>query len=380
MGMNDIKSVVFLSNFFNHHQKPFSDEMFNILKGGYHFIETGRMPEERKSLGYWVDYPDYVVRCDDFLSDIQNYKKLIDDADAVIIGSAPEILIENRKKLNKLIFRYSERPLRYGIEPLKYLPRLLKWHKKNPWNKPIYVLCASAYTPFDYARFGLFKNKCFKFGYFPETRQYDDINSVIKNKEKNSIVWVARFIPLKHPELMLELAKKLKADGYDFNIKMIGNGALLNGISQAIIREGLSDCIEVLGSMKPEQVRNHMEKSQIHLFTSDKQEGWGAVLNEAMNSACVPISNKQIGATPFLIKDSENGFMYTDINELYEKLRFLLDNPEQRKKMAISAYKTITDEWNGEIAAQRFVKLANNVSDCLYESGPLSKAKIIMDN
>ena len=29
-----------------------------------------------------------------------------------------------------------------------------------------------------------------------------------------------------------------------------------------------------------------MEKADIFLFTSDRREGWGAVANEAMNSAC----------------------------------------------------------------------------------------------
>jgi hypothetical protein len=36
--------------------------------------------------------------------------------------------------------------------------------------------------------------------------------------------------------------------------------------------------------MPPEEVRVHMEQSNIYLFTSDFGEGWGAVLNEAMNS------------------------------------------------------------------------------------------------
>ena len=37
----------------------------------------------------------------------------------------------------------------------------------------------------------------------------------------------------------------------------------------------------MLGSMTPEQVREHMEESILFLFTSDFGEGWGAVLNEA---------------------------------------------------------------------------------------------------
>ena len=85
--------------------------------------------------------------------------------------------------------------------------------------------------------------------------------------------------------------------------------------------------------MKPEQVREYMEKSEIHIFTSDRNEGWGAVLNESMNSACVPVANKAIGSVPYLINDGNNGFMYKDENELYEKVKYLLNNDKDRKAM-----------------------------------------------
>ena len=49
-----------------------------------------------------------------------------------------------------------------------------------------------------------------------------------------------------------------------------------------------------------------MEKSEIFLFTSDKGEGWGAVLNESMNSACAVVASHAIGSVPFLLKDGEN--------------------------------------------------------------------------
>ena len=380
MEETQIKSVVFLSNYFNHHQQPFSDKMYNILGKNYLFVQTEPMETERKDMGWEIDeYPEYVVTEQNLKENIDTYQDIIDNADAVIIGSAPERLIENRKKLNKLIFRYSERPLKKGFELLKYPIRYYKWHKVNPKNKPIYMLCASAYTASDYAKFGLFKDKCYKWGYFPETKKYENIISLIENKEKNSIVWVARFINWKHPEIALNIAKRLKNEGYNFCIKMIGNGKMLEEISQAVTNENLTDCVKVLGAMKPEEVRKHMEKSEIHLFTSDRQEGWGAVLNESMNSACVPVANRQIGSVPFLINNNENGFMYNTIDDLYQKVKLLLDIPEKRIKMAKNAYKTITEEWNAETAAQRFIKLASNLYECKYENGPLSKAKVIKD-
>ena len=54
-----------------------------------------------------------------------------------------------------------------------------------------------------------------------------------------------------------------------------------------------------------------MEKTGIFLFTSDRQEGWGAVLNEAMNSGCAVVASHLIGAVPFLKKKKKNGLVYS---------------------------------------------------------------------
>lgn len=51
--------------------------------------------------------------------------------------------------------------------------------------------------------------------------------------------------------------------------------------------------------MKASEVRSYMEKADIYLFTSDFNEGWGAVLNESMNSGCAVVASHAIGSVPF---------------------------------------------------------------------------------
>jgi glycosyltransferase involved in cell wall biosynthesis len=361
---SEIKSVVFLSNYFNHHQKPFSEAMHSIIGDGYLFVETTKMPKERIDLGWGISqYPSYVVSSEKFIENKKYYKNMINNADVVIIGSAPNELVKERIRNNKLVFRYAERPLKKGLELKKYIPRLIKWHIMNPPNKNIYMLCASAYTADDYAKFGLFKKKCYKWGYFTETKRYDNIDKLIESKKPASILWVARFIECKHPEVPVEIAKRLKSDGYHFELSMIGNGILEGIIKNLIVKENLEDYVRMLGAMKHEEVRAYMEQSEIFLFTSDRREGWGAVLNESMNSACAVVANREIGSVPYIIKDGENGYVYQDkdINDLYFKVKYLLDNSNARKRIARNAYETIESEWNAKNAADKFVCLAENI-------------------
>lgn len=380
--------IVFISNYYNHHQKYLADALFKNTNGSYRFIETERMSEERINMGWGgEDKPDYVMQSYASAEAAAECQKLIDKADIAIIGSAPEQLLQNRKKNGKIIFRYSERPLKKGFELIKYPYRWLKWHKNIPIGSKIYMLCASAYTSADFSKFGLYKNRSYRWGYFPEVKRYDDIDKIIEWKHPASILWVARLIEWKHPDASIEVAKRLKADGYRFIMSLIGNGELEERLKERIANEGLSDCVHMLGAMKPEQVREHMEQSEVFMFTSDRNEGWGAVLNEAMNSGCAVVASHAIGSVPFLLEDGVNGLIYKDgdIDGLYKKVKRLLDDRELRCRLGKNAYRTVSEVWSADEVAKRFLVLSNailsgNKKTEPFSSGPCSKAKILKDD
>ena len=140
-----------------------------------------------------------------------------------------------------------------------------------------------------------------------------------KENEKIEIIWVGRFIKEKHPEYVVKLAQKLKEKNYNFEIKMIGNGELLEKTKSQIEKYNLTNQIKLVGAVKSDKVRSYMEKANIFICTSDKNERWGVVLNEAMNSGCAVIAYKGIGGVPFLIKNNENGLAYTSLDDFYKK-------------------------------------------------------------
>ncbi|MBR3707757.1 MAG: glycosyltransferase family 4 protein, partial [Lentisphaeria bacterium] len=375
-------NIVFLSNYFNHHQQPFSDAMYKRLGDGYRFVETAQMSQERKNMGWGVaEYPSYVIRCAEFYQNRAVYQQLIDQADVVIIGSAPEELIVRRNAEKKLIFRYSERPFKKSRELWKYPVRFVRYRQRKFDQKHIHMLCASAYTAGDYGMYGLFRNRCYKWGYFPATKTYADVPALIEQKDPASILWVGRLIGLKHPELTIAVAKRLKAEGYAFSLCIIGNGNLGAELQARVVAEQLDDCVFLLGAKKPEEVRRFMERAEIYLFTSDRNEGWGAMLNESMNSACAVVASHAIGSVPFLIEDRKNGMIYEDGNadDLYQKVKWLLDHPQERKQLGANAYASMVEEWNAENAAEKFLALAERVRSGVKHAesdyGVCSKAK-----
>lgn len=378
-------NIVFVSNYFNHHQYSLSENFYHITGGEYTFIATGKMRNERKALGYKEETPEYVMKS--YINE-QTYEqclKIINEADVVIAGSCPERMIQKRIRENKLTFRYSERPLKNKQHKWKYIWNFIKFNIKNPRNKNLYMLCASAYTAADYAKFCLYNNKAFKWGYFPSVLKYD-IEDLCRKKEKRSIVWVGRMVNWKHPDDVIEVAKRLKEEQESFRLYMIGIGEMEQEIRNKVDLYGLSEQVILTGAMSPENVRKYMENSEIFLFTSDFQEGWGAVLNEAMNSGCAVIASHSCGSVPYLIENEKNGYIYQfgKNEQLYINLKRLLNNPEECRNIGMESYKTIINEWNAEIAAKRFCELVENIDsgkkEILYDHGPCSKALILKDN
>ena len=373
--------IVFISNFFNHHQKYISDYWYKATDKQYWFISTADMPAEQKKLGYKEYTEDYIIKLNTY--NYNEVKKIINEVDVVIIGSGDESLIDERIHRKKLIFRYSERLFRNRISFLRFLRRMLVYRKRNPRNSEMYLLCASAYTAQDYLRCGLFKGRSFKWGYFPEAKKYEDITELINKKNKKQILWCGRLLDWKHPDVVLILAKKLKENGYDFKVKIIGNGQLYEKMQMQIEEWSLQDVVEMPGSLPSDLVRKEMEKSGIYLFTSDFGEGWGAVLNESMNSGCAIVASHAIGSVPFLLKHNKNGLIYKngDIDSLYANVIALLDNPELQNSFGTESYKTILEQWSPEIAAKRFIELAahilNNQDPAFDDEGPCSRAAAI---
>ena len=178
----------------------------------------------------------------------------------------------------------------------------------------------------------------------------------------------------------------LKKDGYDCKLTVIGGGKEEENIHKLIAKLGLEDMIKFKGVLPSTQVRQQMEKAGIFIFTSDFNEGWGAVLNEAMNSACAVVSSHAIGATNYLVKHGENGFVYKNgnVKDLYLKIKCLLDNEQKQKAFAEKAYKTIVEQWSPEIAATRVLELCESIlnkqNTDLYQDGPCSRAGLVKNN
>ncbi len=372
--------IVFVSVVLNNHQVGVADRLYEITGGDFKFIQTGQCQELDRKGGEDFSTRPYLVRVSDF-KDKRYIRQLIEDADVMIYGAAPIEYLRHRVKTGKLTFLYSERWLKRGWVNL-LSPRLLRqqlFYHLHCHGKPVYALCASSFAAGDFRKLRSFRDKCFKWGYFPKIPVigFDNITKNNRLNEKIKILWVARFIPLKHPEIMIGLAKYLEEKAYDYSITMIGDGELRSRIETEA--KALNVKITFEGALSNKDVLHAMQRHQIFCFTSNRLEGWGAVVNEAMANGCCPVISEVVGSAKYLIKDRENGYTYNPnkSEELYDKVCRLIENKEELFAMRKRAYYTIHEQWNAVTAADNLYRISESLLTgrmLEIEEGPCSNA------
>ncbi len=394
----------------------------------FYFVQTMPMEEKRRSMGWAVDERKipYLIL---YYEDEDRAKKLIENSDVVLFGWTEGLTADLEKKRlssGKLSFRVSERIYREG-QWKAVSPRGLvkKYHEHFVYRKkPVYLLCTGAYVASDFNLIKSYPGKKLKWGYFPDADRgfradqeptKDDeasepdsgmskentgcaSNAGGKKADMTSIsapasgeriaghirmCWAGRLIALKHPEFAIRVAGHLRENGRDFLLDIVGDGPLRESLEAEVKSLGLEDCVTFTGSLPPDKVLAYMDRADIFLFTSNYLEGWGAVVNEAMQRRCAVVASLEAGAVPFLIKDGSNGLVYKkgSYDDFESKVDFLFDNREKIGIYAYAARKTIKKLWNAENAATELVRFCREFLDGKEPSpakhGPLSVAKNI---
>lgn len=385
--------IAFFSNFLNHHQLPVCQEFLKTEGVEFVFVATEGIGQSRLKMGYEdMNQLPFVLRAYEGESERQKAMDIAVTYDVVIFGAAPIIYLKNRMKENGLTFRFCERPLKKGTWR-RFIPQTRKRLKETYVqykDKNFYVLAASAYTSSDLALCGFPEKKCFRWGYFPAIKEYN-VQKLLEQKKTNDkveILYAGRLLKLKR---VIDTVKALhylqKKGAHNFHFTIIGEGEEKNNLYKYVKKHNLDKYVEFLPFRSPESVRKYMERTDIYVFGSNFYEGWGAVVNEAMNSACALVVSHAVGSAAYLINQNKNGIVYKcgNIKSLASHLDKLINNEDLRLSIGRNAYQTVVSTWTAEMAVGRFIMLCgqlfkdkNNLSS--YSDGPCGRAEIIRNN
>lgn len=357
------------------------------------YIAVHPVDKEDQKLGY-SDFDgllsEDVLRAYSSESEYKLCIEKLDEADMILLGDSGEELAFNND--HAVVFKMMESFFRGNY---KDLGRRVKFNRiiSRAVKRKYYILALSAYLADDikkcYPRID--ESTIYRWAYFSDggidNYYHKKVEPIDYGSSNNPIemIWVGRIQNWKHPEYAVyALEHVINKLGKHAHLTIVGRSfdgydKVLRRISDKL---GVTDFITYTGAVPFDKVYEYMSDSDIHLFTSNGQEGWGAVLNESMSRGCAVIASACAGATPFLLEDGINGLIYqnNDVSELCRKLTYLIENPEEIVKYGARARETICDVWNAETAASNIIQLYESKARGLkfaVQYGPASQSCVI---
>jgi len=335
--------------------------------------------EERRKLG-WVDTfeEEWLIKA--WTSDDEAARALqtLRSADVVVWGYAPSREISERVTKGKLTFCYTERLFKRGRWRL-FDPRVLRAVRekyKLSDGKSHHLLAVGPYCAEDFRLIRVFQGRMWRWGYFPKVPR--------DNKTRDSniepfVLWAGRMVHWKRVNLLLSAAAWARTQGgLRFRLQLIGYGPEEERLRVLAARLKIMDICNFQPPQSPEQVGKTMESANIFVLPSDRNEGWGVVVNEAMSRGCCVIGSKSAGSVPWLISDGINGFMFEgrNVENLGRVIHWCLNNPERIQEIGIAGQKTISELWSPVVAVDRLLSLCDALdrgkTSSFQDGGPCS--------
>jgi glycosyltransferase involved in cell wall biosynthesis len=371
--MNDMSSLprsfslAYVTNYWSHHQAPVSRELVRLLgEECFKLCLFGNFYDANLLLGQNEAAPDYkwIAGPPKAHSDIERLRKIICDADVAVLGACPEAVMAARTETGKLTFVMSERIRKTPPAWWRWLdPRfqhgLIKYRRAAN-RENVHYLPMGAYAAEDVRRIGAYGDRMWTWAYLLEVSAQPPQP---RTSDKMNVLWVGRMLSWKRVDLLLHAVARVCHEPTFGKLNVVGTGPEKERLQKLARQLGLGDKCVFHEPVSPAAVREMMRQSDVYVLPSNRQEGWGAVANEAMSEGAVLVANEQAGAAQMLVEHGRTGFLFTDddIDSLTTILKTLLADVALRETVRQAAWQHLQSTWHPRVGAERLVSLSQGL-------------------
>lgn len=161
------------------------------------------------------------------------------------------------------------------------------------------------------------------------------------------IISVGRLVDKKGFIYLVDACARLADKGISFRCSIVGEGPLRNMLQMQIDRQGLQDCVLLLGAKNITEIMNLYRNSDIFALPCivaryGDRDGMPNVLLEAMAME-VPVITTPVTGNPELVHDRVNGLMVPecDPEALELALARLINDPNLRTQLGLEGRRTV---------------------------------------
>ncbi|WP_052688975.1 glycosyltransferase family 4 protein [Williamsia herbipolensis] len=168
------------------------------------------------------------------------------------------------------------------------------------------------------------------------------------NGRGRTVLFVGRIVREKGIFTLLDAAGRLQVSDPDVTFRIVGVGDHLDEAQAYAQRLRLANVVW-LGSRYGEQVWDELRSAGIFVVPSEWYDNLPTVVSQAMFSRA-PIVASRINGIPEVVSDRENGLLFVpgDADDLAEKLREVLTDPEGAQARADNAFATAQREFGAQ--------------------------------
>ena len=179
-----------------------------------------------------------------------------------------------------------------------------------------------------------------------------DLDEKYGLKGKKVIVFAGKLTPYKGVKYLVRAAKKIKGE-----VIILGDGSEKEKLEKIAQEENISN-VRFLGHLGVDTsfLVKFYSRANVFVVPSVWDEPLGLVILESM--ACeTPVVVTRKGGIPLAVKDGKNGLFIRsrNVNDIAEKVNYLLLNEEKRLKMGKKAREIAIEKFSWKIIAQKFI-------------------------
>jgi len=149
-------------------------------------------------------------------------------------------------------------------------------------------------------------------------------------KSKFLVLFVGRLIPIKGPEIIMKVAKKLPKIDFVF----IGDGPLADKLKKEA--RGFSN-IKFVGRVEKELLKKYYQAADIFVLPSTYQEAFGKVAIEALSSG-TPVIGANRGAIPDVISSQVGRVIEPTVDNFRREIEYLFQHPSTLAKITRNCF------------------------------------------
>lgn len=163
--------------------------------------------------------------------------------------------------------------------------------------------------------------------------------------ESPIILYASKFQRRKRPDDLLAAFLRIRAQGFDGHLVMVGTGEMGEALHAAAAAAGDAN-VHFPGFLNQSELPGAFAASDMFVLPSEA-EPWGFIVNEAMCAGLPVVVTAEVGSVPDLVRPGVNGeiFPAQDIDALAAALMRIGSDASLRRRMG-EASRAIIDHWS----------------------------------